>query len=282
MATSAERRSPDLQAAPDRDAPIRAIVYGSCVARDVIRVVPEPFEVTGYIARQSFVSAFTDPVEPPELPNVASPFQARNVRGDFWSDAGARIADLGGDADVVLIDIASDRHGVAAYGDGYVSLTPDHRRAFRGIVPGGTAVPFGSSEHLSLFTQAARQGRALLKELSLFEKTLVIGAPFTDRTVTGEPMTGAAETAEAINEKYRPYYEALSAAGFSIAMLPDELAVADLQHAWGPGQDHYADPAYRWWAEQVSTFARRKDEQLTVRPRPTLSDRIKGLLGQRS
>lgn len=242
--------------------PIRTLIYGSCVARDVVRVVPEPFDVTGYIARQSWVSAFTAPVPAPELPHIKSGFQARNVRGDFESNAGERIRGLSEDADVLLVDIASDRHGAVAYGNGYASFTPDHRRAFGGIVPGGSHVPFGSGEHRELFTTAVQRGAEVLSELDLFEKTLVLGVPFTDRTTTGEPMTVSRETAASINAKYEPYYEAFSAAGFRIAELPSALAVADPHHEWGPGQDHYADPAYHWWADQISAFTHRETGRL--------------------
>ena len=267
MEISAARRLQDLQSGypfknqglplttvPTPDTLIRALVYGSCVARDVIRVVPGPFDLAGYIARQSWVSAFTEPLQAPKISNAASTFQARNVRGDFESNAGDRIAALGKDVDVILIDIASDRHGVAAYAGGYVSLTPDHSRVFGGMVRGGTRVPFGGSEHLRLFVEAIRRGKDHLMDLGLFDRTLVLGAPFTPRTTNGEPIVGAAETAADINAKYGDYYGALSAAGFSIAMLPDELAVADSQHTWGLAQDHYADPAYHWWADQIMTF----------------------------
>ena len=284
------------------DAPLRTAIYGSCVARDVLRVVPDPFEVTGYIARQSWVSAFTPPVKAPDLSHVKSAFQARNIRGDFESNAGERLTRLAAESDIVLIDIASDRHGVAAYEGGYVSLTPDHRRAFKGIVPGGRMIPFGSDEHLTLFRSSMMRAAELLLDLDVLDKTYILEAPFTDRTVTGEPMVGFGETAEEINVKYKPYYNVLGAGGFQLLPLPEELAVADHQHQWGPGQDHYADPAYHWWAEQIEARARGReapqqetekfiepDSSLAPEPasadpqqKTTLMNRLKGLLGHGS
>lgn len=226
------------------------------MARDVIRVVPEPFELTGYVARQSWISAFTSPVTAPELTRIASGFQARNVQGDFGSNAGEILGSHADNTDVFLIDIASDRHGVVAYEGGYVSLTPDHRRAFGGIVPGGKLVPFGSEQHRQLFTEATQRGAEMMDAKGLFDKALVLRVPFTDRTTTGEPMTVAKDSAETINARYEPYYQALSDVGFQIIDLPANLAVADPEHAWGLGQDHYAGPAYQWWADQIGVFVR--------------------------
>lgn len=233
---------------------IRTLVYGSCVGRDIPRVVTGKFELTGYIARQTWISAFTNPVEAPDLPRPGSNFQARSVKGDFESNARSAFRRLAADTDVLVIDIASDRHGAAAYQGGYVSLTPDHRRTFGGIVPGGQRIPFGSAKHRRLFATAVRRGVASLDKIGLLDRTVVLEAPFTDRTITGEPMPGPRESADRINEAYVPYYDALRAAGLPTLRLPDELAVADLGHEWGPGQDHYAERAYHWWADRLTEW----------------------------
>lgn len=235
-------------------APIRTLIYGSCVSRDVLRIAPEPFQLTGYIARQSWISAFTTPVPSPDLSHVASAFQARNLDGDFRSTARQLMRRHSEATDVLLIDIASDRHGVAQYGDGYVSLTPDHKRAFGGMIRGGRRVPFASPRHLGLFSAAVKRGSGALGRLGLMEKALVLRAPFTDVTTTGVPMKGGSVTK--LNAQYEPYYEVLAAAGLEIVDLPAELAVADPGHTWGLAPDHYADPAYQWWAERIVNFAR--------------------------
>lgn len=214
----------------------------------MLRVVPEPFEEVDYIARQSWVSAFTDPIPAPDLSHMTSELRARNVRGDFESDARERLA---AKSDIVLLDIASELNGAGAYRGGYVSLTPDHRRAFGRIIPGAEAIPFGSEEHFKLFRAAGMRLAELLFHLDIFDRTFVLTAPFTDRTTTGEPLSGVQETAEAINAKIRRYYQFLWAAGFQVLALPEELAVADPDHEWGPGQDHYTDDAYRWWADRI-------------------------------
>lgn len=246
---SRQRGEEAEEPAPQGSAPVRAVVYGSVLARDVLRVAPEPFDEVDYITRQSWVSAFTSPIPAPDLSHMASAAQARNVRGDFESNARERLA---GETDVILLDIATELSGVATYQGGYVTLTPDHRRAFGRIVPGARAIPFGTDEHFELFKAAGMQlMEDLLVDLDIHDRTFVLKAPFTDRTTTGEPLRGVQEPAETINEEFLRYYQFLGAAGFQILTLPDDLAVADPDHQWGPGQDHYSDPAYRWWADQI-------------------------------
>lgn len=234
---------------------IRTLVYGSCVARDVLRVVPDPFRLNAYVARQTIASGFTKPAPTPDLSHVKSAFQRRSLEGDFTSDVGDQIRASARRTDIVLIDIASDRHGVAAYRGGYVSTTPDHHRAFDGVIPRGIPIPFGSERHLGLFRIGATRAHRALRRYGLLEKTLVLGFPFTQRMADGGWFDVRGLSGEETNAKYEVYYGVLEELGFRIAWLPDELALIGSDHAWGPGMDHFIDEAYHWWTTQILELA---------------------------
>lgn len=154
--------------------------------------------------------------------------------------------------DRVIIDIASDRHGVMRVGRGFVSRTPDHLRAFDGLYEGGGEVlPFGSEEHFDLFAAATRRAAEALRSEGTLGRAIVLAFPFTDRLDTGDPIPRERTAVGALNALYEPYYEAFARHGFHVLRLPDSLAVSTADQAWGAGVDHFADPAYRWWAERL-------------------------------
>lgn len=232
--------------------PLRTLIYGSCVARDVVRVVPEPFELVRYVARQSWVSAYWPASTVPDVSHLQSAFQRRAISGDFGSTAPRLLRRLSSQVDLVLIDIASDRHGVMRIGRGFVSLTPDHRRAFDGpFAPDGEFIPFGTDQHLALFTEAATRAAASLQSEGTLGRAVVLAFPFTDRLDTGGAVAKEKVAVSTLNALYQPYYSALAERGFHILRLPQELAVSTADHTWGPGVDHFADPAPVWWASQL-------------------------------
>lgn len=234
---------------------VNALIYGSCVSRDIARVLPELLKTKEYVARQSWISGFSSGIDVPDLSHVASNFQARSLAGDFASNATKIIRQYGCTADTVIVDIASDRHGIAKYEGGFVSLTPDHQRAFGGMIKGGVRIKFGSARHQSLFEWATRRASTFFERHGLKEKVLVIQAPFTDTTSSGVPMVKTRLTAEQINEAYQPYYRTFEDAGFALLKLPEDLAIADPGHAWGLAQDHYISAAYEWLAREIQAFS---------------------------
>lgn len=234
-------------------APIQTFIHGSCVARDVIRVVPDPFRLRGYVARQTIASGFTKPATVPDLSHIHSAFQRRALEGDFSSDVATQIRAEARRTDIVLIDIASDRHGLAAIGGGYASTTPDHIRAFGGVVPGGRRIRFGTDRHLDLFRAGAERAARTLDRYSL--RSLVLGFDFTQQMSDGSTYETSGMPADEINALYEPYYRLLEQTGFEISWLPTEHTLIDPDHKWGPGLDHFIEPAYQWWAGRIAEAA---------------------------
>jgi hypothetical protein len=237
---------------------LRTLVYGSCVARDVLRVVPEPFSLNGYIARQCWVSAFSSPVQIPDISALTSRFQIRALEGDFRSNAVEQINQHAPRTDLMLIDLASDRHGAVALDGGHVSLTPEHRRAFGGVVKGGKRVPFGSDAHYGMFRRAATGAKNAFEAAGLWDKTFVLRFLFTEHTSSGGTVPRERTTPAEDNAHFARYYDALADLGFQFSDLPDRLAVSTDDHVWGAGSDHFIDEAYLWWANDVTSRVTRE------------------------
>src|SRR5690625_2672237 len=81
----------------------------------------ERFEVVCYIARQSLLSADHDAsaMFPADV-RIDSHFQRRMMTGDFAGDLDERLVGAAGETDVLLWDLADERHGVHVFDDGAV------------------------------------------------------------------------------------------------------------------------------------------------------------------
>lgn len=236
------------------------LIYGSCVSRDIVRILDDTYTSGGYIARQTFISAFSRPSRRPEDWGITSKFQIKNLNGDFASNAARRIRTGAAKSDVMLIDLASEKHGIFEVGENrYVSATPTlratpyYKKSFE-----GRRIPFGASEHLDLFGGAAEQLKDLLVDSGVFPYTAVLNAPFTDKVIDGPDLTGSPSAAE-WNEKFSAYYDLLRELGFELfPELPTELAQSTETHSWGKSQDHYVDAAYQWWGDRIEEFKKQR------------------------
>src|SRR5690606_29154368 len=79
------------------------------------------FEVVAYIARQSLLSAGRDAsAHLPDGLEIDSDFQRRMMTGDFAGNLAGRLAEAAPTTDVLLWDLADERHGVHVFEDGSV------------------------------------------------------------------------------------------------------------------------------------------------------------------
>lgn len=238
--------------------PIKTLIYGSCVSRDIVRITEPRFSVTRYIARQSWVSAFTGPLADPGPTALTSAFQQRSLVGDFTSNAPQLIAEAAPQSDLVLLDIDCELRGVFPLDGGYVSYTPELTRsgALEAREP-GPLLRLGTPQHLELFADATLKLRDVLTRAGALDRTVVLQFPFTDESTTGEavPLL-AGRTGAEWNTAYEPYYELIREAGFAMSTLPAALGISTPAHQWGIQQEHYIDDAYQWWAEDLAPRAR--------------------------
>ncbi|MBU9944166.1 MAG: hypothetical protein KTQ12_05930 [Dermatophilaceae bacterium] len=237
----------------------RVLVYGSCVARDMVEFLGPGFQLVGYSARQSMISAMSPPVGLPTEPNLSSPFQARMVTDDFGSSVAERIRSAGADVDLLVLDLVDERLGVLALPGGRY-LTRSQELIESGLLvhlpPAAPHIRFGTNDHLLLWRAAARGFVELLRTTGLLERTLVVEATFASTTDKGTPATRwRGESASVWNERYRPYYDSLVSTGMRTHVI-GARAIAASDHHWGPSAYHYVDDVYRAIAETVHAMAK--------------------------
>lgn len=226
------------------DFPKTALIYGSCVSRDLVRIDSERFTPGYYTARQSWISGVSTPSRPPTI-KLASAFQKRMVEDDFRSSARTiMISTRPGRSDLILLDLIDERVGVFKFGQGYVTYSNELKNS-RSLSPAQTThlIEFGSDQHFELWTESATELRDLLTPYML--KVRLIAATFAETMVDGsmlKPFRGVA--AAQWNRLYERYYAYADNLGFNLVEHDPKFAVSTPEHKWGATPFHYVDDAY--------------------------------------
>ncbi|MGO2311177.1 MAG: DUF6270 domain-containing protein [Brachybacterium tyrofermentans] len=235
---------------PAETTPMRVAIYGSCVARDTVDLAGgSHLSVADYVARQSLISAGQDASSRfPEDPQVSSRFQRRMMEADFAGDLEQRLEKIAPTVDLMLWDLTDERHGVHVFDDGSVvtrSIDVTAVPEVLEVVNEARHVAFGSDEHFALWAPRAEAFRDRLRELGLFEKTIVLQVPWALVTVDGRetPLSMGTSAMEA-NEAYRRYFDHLRELGFEILELQPLGVLADPEHRWGLAPFHYTQAVY--------------------------------------
>lgn len=234
----------------------RVLVYGSCVARDTVEFASaDSIELRGYIARQSLISAGSDAAaHAPESFSVSSAFQRRMIMADFAGSMFSRIANVG-EIDLLLWDLADERHGIYRFADGSVatrSIDTLRMPEFEERFAQAEHIPFGTEAHLRIWSERLEHFEALLHEHELFERTVVLEVPWAVLTTEGAPSPWSMGVrATEANKSYQPYYDLLRQRGFRTVGLPVEVVLADPAHRWGLAPFHYTPEVYRELLRQL-------------------------------
>lgn len=233
----------------------RAVILGSCVSRDLLRIVmDDETEVALYVARQSIISCGRPVTKnTPDEPVFGHKFILRNYRSDLAGD-GLDQALATRDVDIILIDMVDERHGIYISPDGEVmtrSIDGINAKVYDSL-EGWDHLPFGVPAHLSLYAGAAAEIKERLTSAGLFEKAIVIFAPWATHLATGEKtplsMGNSADWANSLLPQYEQVYSDL---GFRAVRPSPDSVVGDPDHMWGPAPFHYVKAFYDSIADQI-------------------------------
>ncbi|WP_411732807.1 DUF6270 domain-containing protein [Paeniglutamicibacter sp.] len=235
------------------DAPRTALIFGSCVSRDLARIDSERFKAGHYTARQSWISAYAESRRPPNVV-LPSAFQKRMVEDDFRS-SGRNVlkSTRPATSDLIMLDLIDERLGVLPVEGSWITMSNELRKSkavddavMRQIVP------FGSPEHFELWASAAIEMRADLD--SYMGKTFVLAARFASVTDLGvELKEFRGESAVSWNQRFEPYYDYLRSIGFNVVDHDPEMVLSSEEHTWGATPFHYIDAAYKSFGDRLLT-----------------------------
>lgn len=231
----------------------KIFIYGGCVIRDAFQSISEKFDTSGYIARQSLISAINPPAILP-VADLGSPFQSRMVNGDVNSNLLDSMRKAASSTDLFVMDCHIERVGVFRLRDGsFVTASAELTRS--GIlqdVTGYTRIHLGSDRHTDFWTQAAIRFVERLEEFGIKEKTLIIDAPWVEADESGVAFPSRnGKTVREVGESISALTAILADLGINVARMPNEVAVAPVDHRWGPGPYHFGAAAMEWTSNQM-------------------------------
>lgn len=237
-------------------------LYGGCVSRDAFSEMGSMATLTGYVARQSLISAFNPParLKAGELP---SSFQNRMVAGDISSDLVEKLKSSVHKTDAIVMDLLVERLGVTRIrGGSFVTMSSEMKKsmALESVKGQTRGIRFATDEHFSLWSEAARRLCLCLAEIGMLDKTLILETPWAHSTNTGGIVKGnASMTPTTANANYDRYYRFLSdECGLETYRLPDDHVVSAEDHKWGVAPYHYIGPAYKGIVRKIREIAERE------------------------
>lgn len=225
---------------------IRTFIWGSCVSRDTFEFLPDDYELLGYVARQSWISA-GNVAGDVTIGEMSSDFQRRMTEGDAAGDAMDRIEARAEETDLLLLDLCDERLGILELEDGSVvtrSVEKIGNGAQATLDEDGRALPLGDPNHLERWRRAAAAIRDRLKVVGLLPKTLVLAPEWALFDDEADPSpTSFGMSAVDMNGRYEAYYAELEALGFRVVRLGPTLAGSE--HKWGRAPFHFHDSIYQ-------------------------------------
>lgn len=229
---------------------MRVFIHGSCVSRDLLPLLsPHGFELTFYSPRQSLIGLL-GPVpgieRAADLRALASRFQRRAAEGTLRADVIERLEHHHDETDMVLWDLTDERLGVYELNGGYVTrslelmnagLDTDLRREARHI-------PFGSSEHFSLWQEGLARWAQSLRGLRLDDRVVLLEPRWAREFEDGAPTPPSFGVSPDQHDLLaRQYYAAARRALPAAKSIGSSITTsAATEHQWGPAPFHFSRP----------------------------------------
>lgn len=235
------------------------LIYGSCVSRDAFPFLGPQYELLGYIARQSMISAMSKPTDLLQGEALSSAFQERSLTGDIRSNLLPLLRRFVADIDVLVIDLTDERLGVVRLPDG-TYVTRSHELVTSGrlkAVQGRTEdIRILTERHWTLWEAAATRLLGALSQMGLREKTVILNTPWAERTQAGDPVPPFwnLDVAE-VNAYFTECCAHLRSLGYKVVDLPPEFRYPASDHKWGTAPYHFGDSAMTWIAGQIEETA---------------------------
>lgn len=230
-------------------------IYGGCVVRDAYEKVRDQATLTGYVSRQSLISANNPASKLLPEAKLDSAFQSRSANGDIKSSLIQEMIKAADTTDLFVMDFHIERLGIYKLPDGSF-VTPSNEIERSGVIKSLASKPvqirLGTERHTAFWTHAARRFNARLLRLGIQDKVLIVNAPWATHDTNGKafgPVKGI--PAEEVSENISALTQILAGHGINIVTMPKEHSVAPTDHHWGAGPYHFGESAMDWVSGQM-------------------------------
>lgn len=177
-------------------------------------------------------------------------------RSNFLSDARGTALDRireASESDLLLIDLISERHGIYRQGNSVLTRSIDGIAAHAYDDFSWDYIPFGSLEHFRLFSHAWDRYVTELKDIGLYDRTLVLHSAWATWTSDNKRCRQSLDySTRRMNLMYEPYFSLVRLSGVNVLRIPRNLCVADPNHRWGEAPFHYVQDFYRYVATYIT------------------------------
>jgi hypothetical protein len=233
-------------------------IYGSCVSRDAFDYLDKAGnELLGYTARQSLISAVNKPYAADAASGeLSSPFQIRNLQGDFDGDLSQTLIDVADRADYVFWDLTDERLGVIEVSDAtYITRSTELvQSAILNDEADHNWIKFGSDRHLALWKQAVIRFADFVKANDLESKVVLFNIPWSMHDDEGEALGRYwAMLPDEANNLFARYIAVIREHLDVFCLdLPWQSTVSNRQHKWSLAPYHYMDGVYHALANRLA------------------------------
>lgn len=225
--------------------PRQVFVYGSNAASALVSTYTSDVTRTGFVARQSLISAMSRPSAATlDVPAGLTVSAVRHLHADAASSLSKALKRDSGNIDLLLWDLMDERFGVCQLSDGsFVTRSP---HLVRTEITGAEVIRrlvFGSEEHLELWREAANRFATLLADLGLTSRTYVLDLPWASTDESGASVElGYGPDSQEMHTLLQPYYRHLRSLGIYVVSVPGTTAAAG--HSSGRAPFNLLDSCY--------------------------------------
>lgn len=235
---------------------LRVFIYGSCVTRDAVEFWdPEQFEMSGYVARQSLISAMApaSDVEGFRLSQIDSSFQRRMMRGDIESSLLSTLESTKDDYDVLLWDLTDERNGVQQLPDGgWITRLRNFQKEqlVRGKL--GAILTPAEGEHSKMWNRALDSFLSSLDSIGVLDRLVLNDTRWATADDAGVPFS---DQETFLNPHLARMSRSIQAAGVPAAAPDPASVVASTNHKWDRAPFHYVEATYHSMTSSVQALA---------------------------
>lgn len=236
---------------------IKILMFGSCIARDIIEVGLEKglLKLPRCFARSSIASlASPAAVDENLLARIASPFQQHCVRADMDKSFLQVLATE--EFDIFLIDLAEERFALLETEQGNLLTLSDEYMAHLDSTPiQGTTIEPGSVPYYEKWHQGWYHIESILKQRNALSKVRILRFFMTNQINNGELIDKHRQYPFARqNNLLLSHYEFLERIlpAECVINIPADLLLADPNHKWGLSPMHYIADMYHYALEHIT------------------------------
>jgi hypothetical protein len=233
-------------------------IIGSCVTRDIFRVLKKDHLVGQYAARSSLISRVSPPLKislDSNLVSLNSNWQRKMVSQDFDKTG---ICPDKYDKDILIIDFVDERLNLWKIGNTYITQSTELVKLdIKKMLKPDAVLSRGSQEDFDLWVIACHKFAEIIPE-KIKKKTILHKAFWANQYLRNDQIENFEDQEQInfFNQKLLYYYDTFQSIykpEKTIEIKSDQL-IADANHKWNLAPFHYTHEYYKQSWNEIMNF----------------------------